>query len=87
MTTIPELEPHCGSWICTHNDADAVHAVREVYERKTAEALAARGWRVLTAAQYLAEFNRGVKMAVERRAALASFDAEFMVNRSNENEY
>jgi hypothetical protein len=29
MTAIPELEPHCGSWICTQNDTDAVHAVRE----------------------------------------------------------
>jgi hypothetical protein len=76
MTTIPELEPHCGSWICTQNDA-----VREVYERATAEKLAARGWRVLTAAQYLAEFNRGVKLAAERRAALASFDAEFLTRR------
>ena len=81
MHTVPELEPHCGSWICTQNDPDAVHAVREVYERETAEKLAARGWRVLTAAQYLAEFNRGVKLAAERRAALASFDAEFLTKR------
>jgi hypothetical protein len=36
---------------------------------------------VLTAAQYLAEFNRGVKLAADRRAALASFDAEFLTKR------
>lgn len=84
---IPELEPHCGSWICTIEHPDSPTRLVEVYERIDAERLAARGWRVLTAAQYLAEFNRGVRLAAERRAALASFDAEFMVNRSNENEY
>ena len=47
-------------------------------KRHFAEALAARGWRVLTASEYLAEFNKGVKFAEERRKALADFDREFL---------
>lgn len=75
---VPALEPHCGSWICTleHPDGQSPRLV-EVYSRKDAETLAAAGWLVETAAQYLAKFNRAVKLAAERRAAMASFNAEF----------
>ena len=78
QTAVPELDHLSGSWICTSPDADAGYTVREVYDRKNAEALAARGWRVLTASEYLAEFNKGVKFAEERRKALADFDREFL---------
>lgn len=76
--TVPELDHLSGSWICTSPDADAGYTVREVYDRKDAENLAARGWRVQTAHEYLAEFNKGVKLAEERRNALADFDREYL---------
>lgn len=57
MAAIPELEPHCGSWICTSPAGE----VREVFTRKTAETLARYGWRVQTAAAYLAELNKRIK--------------------------
>ena len=76
--TVPELDHLSGSWICTSPDADAGYTVREVYDRKDAEKLAARGWRIQTAYEYLVEFNKGVKFAEERRKALADFDREFL---------
>jgi hypothetical protein len=78
--TIPKLEPHCGSWICS-TDVEGEPRIRETFDPATAEALAVRGWQVETAAQYLARFNRGVKLAAERRAALAAFDAEFLTGK------
>lgn len=55
---IPELEPHCGSWICTSRHGD----VREVFERALAESVLAQGWKVETAAQYLGRFNQSVRL-------------------------
>lgn len=78
QTAVPELDHLSGSWICTSPDADAGHTVREVYDRKNAEALAARGWQVQTAHAYLVDLNKGIKMADERRKALADFDREFL---------
>jgi hypothetical protein len=75
--TIPELESHCGSWIAS-TTIDGEARIRETFGRTTAEALAARGWLVETAAQYLGRYNRAVKVAADRRAALAAFDAEYM---------
>lgn len=75
---VPELDHLSGSWVCTSPDTDAGNPVREVYERKNAELLAARGWRIQTAYEYLVEFNKGVKFAEERRNALADFDREFL---------
>ena len=42
--TVPTLEPHCGSWICTleHPDGQSPRLV-EVYSRKDAETLAFAG--------------------------------------------
>lgn len=77
MGAIPELEPHCGSWICTSQDADSGHPIREVWTEQDAETLAARGWVVETAAQYLGRLNRAIRLADERRRALAAFDAEY----------
>lgn len=48
QTAVPELDHLSGSWICTSPDADEGYTVREVYDRKDAENLAARGWRIQT---------------------------------------
>lgn len=53
---IPELEPHCGSWMVTSPAGD----IRELFERGNAERALAAGWRVETAAQYLSRINRAV---------------------------
>jgi hypothetical protein len=65
---IPELEPHCGSWIVSAPNAGAVV---ELFERRNVERAAAAGWRIETAAQYLARIQREVSAnvrAVERIA-------------------
>ena len=51
--TIPELEPHCGSWIIV--DRRTGKAVLETFERKTAEAVNQERYDVLTALQYLSQ--------------------------------
>jgi hypothetical protein len=51
---IPELEPHCGSWVCT---TPAGGHPMETFTRDTAEILSGAGWRVETAAQYLGRVN------------------------------
>ncbi len=56
MRKAPDLEPHCGSWIATHG----TRAV-ELYERSDADKLAAGGWRVETAAQYLGRVNAEIR--------------------------
>lgn len=54
MTTIPELERGCNSWIATSpNTGKPV----ELYERADVEILAAHGWTVQTALQYLTDIN------------------------------
>lgn len=55
----PDLEPHCGSWVIVQRITR--DAVREVWNRATADRIAAEEsehFEVLTAAQWLAEFNR-----------------------------
>jgi len=54
---IPELEERCGSWVCTSPAGE----VREFFERANAEKAAASGWRVETAATYLARINRELR--------------------------
>lgn len=49
---IPELEPHCGSWIVV--DRETGRAVLETFERRIAEAINQDRYEVLTALQYLA---------------------------------
>ena len=51
---IPELEPHCGSWVITNDNDRRVH---ETFNRSVAEQAAIAGWNVETAAQYLARIN------------------------------
>ena len=53
--TIPELEPHCGSWIVTSRETGEV--VLETFERKTAEAINQEKYMVQTALQHLASLN------------------------------
>lgn len=54
---VPELEPHCGSWICTSPGGE----VREFFERANVERAASTGWRVETAAQYLGRVNAAIR--------------------------
>ena len=61
MNRAPELEPHCGSWVIVerHNRVP----VRETYSRELADRIAryeSDRFEVLTAAQWLAEINRGI---------------------------
>ena len=56
MTTAPNLEPHCGSWIIADNDV----AVIETWSRSYADRIASRetpGVIVYTAQQWLARIN------------------------------
>lgn len=54
---IPQLEPHCGSWIVISRATGK--AVLETFERRTAEAINQSAYEVLTAAQWLTELNKG----------------------------
>ena len=56
---IPDLEPHCGSWVCTAPTGWVV----ELYNREIVEFLAGSGWRVETAAQYLGRINTAGRVA------------------------
>ncbi len=55
---IPELEPHCGSWVCTPPSGGLG---METFTRNTAEVLSGAGWRVETAAQYLGRVNAEIR--------------------------
>lgn len=52
---IPELEPHCGSWIAKRRDD--THPI-EVFDRAAAETAYDCGFVVFTAAQWLARLNQ-----------------------------
>jgi hypothetical protein len=52
--SIPQLEPHCGSWIVTSPQ----NVVRELFERANVERAVAAGWKVETTLQWLARLNR-----------------------------
>jgi hypothetical protein len=54
--TIPELPRHCGSWVVVSRATGA--AVFETFERRTAEAVNAAAYDVVTAAEWLARINR-----------------------------
>ena len=61
MPQIPELEPHCGSWIISH--ADTGRAFVELTWRPNVEAMAAdNGDKIIieTAAQYLGRINAAI---------------------------
>ena len=52
---IPELEPHCGSWVATCANGSKAF---ETFNRATAERAAAAGWEVITTAQWLRRIHR-----------------------------
>lgn len=54
----PILEPHCGSWVVVQRTTR--DAVREIWSKPMADRIAdyEPQFEVLTAAQWLAEFNR-----------------------------
>ena len=56
MTTIPELGPHCGSWIIV--DKRDGSAVFETFNRRTAEAVNQNRYEVRTALDHLASLNK-----------------------------
>jgi len=56
-STLPELEPHCGSWIATASRGRVI----EVFDRAKAQRLLDLGWTVETAAQYLGRINAEIK--------------------------
>ncbi len=58
MTKVPELESHCNSWVIVH--ASKEKALRETWNRSVAQEALDAGWRVFTAAQWLARFNSQV---------------------------
>jgi len=57
MHTIPELEYHCGSWIATNRATGK--AVAEIFERRNVERVNLDRYEIQTAAQWLANLNRG----------------------------
>lgn len=62
MSRAPELEQNCGSWVIVQKTTRA--PVREICDRKLADRIAtneADQFDVLTAAQWLAEFNASVR--------------------------
>lgn len=56
---IPDLEPHCGSWIIV--DRESGLPVLEVFTRAVAEAINQARYEVLTALEWLGRFNRNIK--------------------------
>lgn len=59
MTTIPNLEYGCGSWIVVSRETGK--AVIETYQRSVALKINQAKYEVLTAMQYLVRFNKQVK--------------------------
>lgn len=55
MAAIPELEPHCGSWVVISRETG--QPIFETFNRATARAVNQARYEVLTAAQWLGRFN------------------------------
>jgi len=53
--SVPELEPHCGSWIVVSRDSGT--PVFETFTRSVAERVNQTKYEVLTAAQWLGRLN------------------------------
>lgn len=53
---IPNLEPHCGSWMIVNRATGNV--IFETFERSTAERVNQEHYEVLTALQWLNRINR-----------------------------
>lgn len=58
MISIPELEPHCGSWIVSRRNGEVIG---EFYERHNVERFNPDTCFVETSAQYLARINRAIR--------------------------
>lgn len=61
MTTIPELERHCNSWVAVSRETGK--PVYETTRRSIAEKINQEKYEVLTALQWLVRFNEGVRNA------------------------
>ena len=59
MATVPELEPHCGSWVIV--DRSTGEAIHETFQRSVAEKVNEVRFEVLTAHQWLVRFNESLK--------------------------
>lgn len=59
MAAVPPLERHCGSWVVISRATG--RPVLETFERRTAERINQAAYEVVTAAQWLARFNRQIK--------------------------
>lgn len=55
--SIPDLEPRCGSWICTAPNGQAFEFFLASNVQKAAKA----GWKVETAGEYLGRLNEAIK--------------------------
>ena len=58
---IPELEPHCGSWIAV--DRRTGNPVLETFELRTAERINQERYEVVTTLQWLVRVNRKIREA------------------------
>jgi hypothetical protein len=52
---IPELEPHCGSWVVV--DRETGESVLETFSKRLAESINQNRYEVVTALQWLHRFN------------------------------
>ena len=59
---IPELEPHCGSWVVTRRDTGEV--IGEFFHRPNVEKCNPDRVTIETALQYLVRINRGIKNGI-----------------------
>lgn len=59
MSHIPDLEPHCNSWVVTRKATGEV--VGEFYDRKLVERFDPAKCLIETAAQYLGRINTLIK--------------------------
>jgi hypothetical protein len=58
---IPELEPHCGSWVIV--DRATGNPIAETFRRKIVGAVDQEKFEVVTTAQWLARVNRKIREA------------------------
>lgn len=56
---VPDLEPHCGSWVIVTRDTGA--PVFETYSRAVCERVNAASYEVLTALDYLQRLNARIR--------------------------
>lgn len=59
MAAVPPLEPHCGSWIVVRKGT--LESVFETFSRAVAAKVNGESYDVLTAADYLGQFNASVR--------------------------